>query len=414
MHAAAPVGRAFAIVLAGGRGTRLGQLTERRAKPAMFFGGRFRIIDFTLSNCVNSGVGRIGVVTQYNAHSLHRHIRGSIGLRAAERGMTVDMMPPLEHLRDEPPYRGTADAVHRNLPRVQTSRPDYVLVLAGDHVYKMDYSVMLRDHVEGGRPCSIGSVRVPRRDASGFGVMAVDAHRNVIAFSEKPAQPIATPDDTASSLVSMGIYIFDADYLYRLLAEDTLNPASSHDFGHDVIPRIVADGLARAHPFAMSCVGGVPGAEHYWRDVGTIDAFWAANVELAEGRPGFAVDSTHWPIWTHQQPLPPAQILDRRHGDIEHTIVSDGSIVSASTVRCSLLFPGVRIGASCRLDQAVLLPDTRIGRGCRLTKVVVDRGCTVPDGLVIGEDPKDDACRFARTANGVVLVTREMLRHLGT
>lgn len=409
---AAPTGRTFAIVLAGGRGTRLKQLTERRAKPAMFFGGRFRIIDFTLSNCVNSGIRRIGVVSQYNTHSLLRHVQGSLGFLCADRNETVDVMPSPARLRDELPYRGTADAIYRNMGAIQATQADYVLVLAGDHVYKMDYSVMLRDHVDGRASCTIGCVLVPRRDANGYGVMAIDARRNVIEFAEKPANPAPMPDDAESSLVSMGIYVFDAHYLCRLLAEDAANPASSHDFGHDVIPRIVADGQARAHPFSMSCIDAAPAAESYWRDVGTVDAFWAANLELASGEAGFDIDSVRWPIWTRSLRRPPPQIVLGRLGDIVDTIVSDGSVVSASTLRRSLLFPGVRVSASCRVDEAVLLPDTKVGRGCRLRKVVVDRGCVLPDKLVIGEDPALDAQRFERTANGVVLVTRAMLERL--
>lgn len=414
-RAYAPTSHTFAIVLAGGRGTRLKQLTERRAKPAMFFGGRFRIIDFTLSNCVNSGIRRIGVVTQYNTHSLLRHVQGSLGFLRADRDSRVDVMPAPGHLHEEPIYRGTADAIYRNLQRIREAGPAYVLVLAGDHVYRMDYAVMLRDHVDGRASCTIGCVRVPRGDAGGYGVMAIDDRRNVTAFAEKPAQPAAVPDDAASSLVSMGIYVFDADYLYRLLTDDAANQASSHDFGHDVIPRVVAEGRARAHPFSMSCIDDAPGTENYWRDVGTVDAFWAANLELASGKSGFDVDSARWPIWTRRLSLPPAQFLRGRggeRGDIVDTIVSDGSIVSASSVTRSLLFPGVRVGVSCRLDEAVLLPDTRVGRGCRLTKVVVDRGCMLPDGLVIGEDPALDAQRFERTPDGVVVVTRAMLGRL--
>ncbi|WP_081078216.1 glucose-1-phosphate adenylyltransferase [Burkholderia cepacia] len=411
----APTVRAFALILAGGRGTRLKQLTERRTKPAMFFGGRFRIIDFTLANCVNSGIRRIGVVTQYNTHSLLRHVRGSLDFLNADRDATVDMLPPLACLHDEPPYRGTADAIYRNLPAILSTRAEYVLVVAGDHVYQMDYSVMLRDHVDAQAACTIGCVRVPRSEASGYGVMAIDAHRNVTGFVEKPAQPAALPGDADASLVSMGVYVFDTRYLHRLLTEDAANPASSRDFGYDVIPRVVAEGRARAHPFSMSCIDRAPSSDGYWRDVGTIDAFWAANLELASGEAGLDVDSPRWPIWTRQPSLPPAQILVGRHGersDIADTIVSDGAVIGASTIRRSLVFRGVRIDASCRLDDAVLLPDTRIGRGCRLTKVVVDRGCTLPDGLVIGEDPVLDAQRFERSEKGVVLVTRAMLERL--
>lgn len=410
-----PVSRTLALVLAGGRGTRLKQLTERRSKPTMFFGGEFRIIDFTLSNCVNSGVRRIGMITQYNAHSLLRHVRSSLGFLRAEMNEWVTLMPALTPLHGQQAYRGTADAVYRNLHYVRSSQADYVLVLAGDHIYKMDYSVMLDDHVKSGAQCTIGCAVVSRDEASGYGVMAVDTNHRILEFVEKPADPPGRPDNRDSCLVSMGIYVFNAQYLYRLLSEDAANPTSSHDFGRDIIPRIVATGCARAHSFSQSCVDAPSNTEGYWRDVGTIDAFWAANLEISSAEAVFDVDSARWPIWTHRLPLPDPQCLRGDRGEyasIVNTKLSGGSVVAGSTVSNSLLFPRVRVNACSRIDQAVLLPDVTIGHGCVLNKVVVDRGCRLPPGLVVGENPELDARRFERTANGVVLVTHEMLSRL--
>jgi glucose-1-phosphate adenylyltransferase len=289
------------------------------------------------------------------------------------------------------------------------------VVLAGDHVYKMDYSLMLADHVRSGAGCTVGCIEVPRNEASAFGVMAVDDHRKIIEFVEKPDNPPPMPGNDAVSLASMGIYIFNAQYLYDLLDADIANPGSSHDFGKDVIPHVVAEGRAIAHPFSMSCVSSTPDASPYWRDVGTIDAFWEANLDLASVTPELDIYDTNWPIWTSQRQLPPAKFVqdaDGKHGQAINTMVSGGCIVSGSVVSNSVLFSSVRIHSYCTIDQAVLLPEITIGRGCRLSKVVVDRGCEIPDGLVIGEDAELDAARFERSENGVVLVTRDMLLRL--
>ena len=294
-------------------------------------------------------------------------------------------------------------------------RADYVVVLAGDHIYKMDYSLMLKDHVESGAGCTVGCIEVPRDEASAFGVMAVDGSRKITEFVEKPANPPAMPGNDAVSLASMGIYIFDSKYLYDLLEDDLANPESSHDFGKDVIPRVVREGRAVAHPFSMSCVSSTPDAVPYWRDVGTIDAFWEANLDLASVTPELDIYDTNWPIWTSQRQLPPAKFVqdaDGKHGQAINTMVSGGCIVSGSIVSNSVLFSSVRIHSFCVIDQAVLLPEVTIGRGCRLSRVVIDRGVEVPDGLVIGEDPVADAARFERTDNGVVLVTKDMLKRL--
>ena len=415
------VRRTIALVLAGGRGSRLKQLTDGRAKPAVYFGGKFRIIDFSLSNCVNSGIRRIGVITQYKSHSLLRHMQRGWSFLRAELNEMVDVLPAQQRLDDEHWYRGTADAIYQNLDIIQSSNPEYIVVLAGDHVYKMDYSLMLQDHVSSGAECTVGCIEVPRAEASAFGVMAIDDQRKIIDFVEKPAHPQGMqgipgmPGNDAMSLVSMGIYIFNAAYLYRLLNEDLANPTSSHDFGKDVIPVAVREGQAQAHPFSMSCVSTSAQAKPYWRDVGTLDAFWEANLDLASVTPELDIYDNDWPIWTNQRQLPPAKFVQDaqgKHGLAINTMVSGGCIVSGSNVSNSVLFSSVRVHSYCHIDQAVLLPDTTIGRGCRISKVVVDRGCTLPEGLVIGDDPELDARRFERTSNGVVLVTRNMLSQL--
>jgi glucose-1-phosphate adenylyltransferase len=415
------VRRTIALVLAGGRGSRLKQLTDRRAKPAVYFGGKFRIIDFALSNCLNSGIRRMAVVTQYKSHSLMRHLQRGWSFLRAELNEMVDVLPAQQRVGDEHWYRGTADAVYQNLDIIQTrSTPhDYVVVLAGDHVYKMDYSITLTDHVAHGRGCTVGCIEVPRMEAVAFGVMAVDKDRNITGFLEKPADPPAMPGNPDVALASMGIYIFDSEYLYKLLEEDSVNPDSDHDFGKDIIPRAVAEGRAVAHPFGMSCVTRArrgADAQAYWRDVGTIDAFWAANLDLASITPELDIYDTDWPIWTYQRQLPPAKfVLDRdgKHGMTVNTIVSGGCIVSGSKVSSSVLFSGVRVHSFCVINEAVLLPDVQVGQGSRLNKVVIDRACIIPEHTVVGEDPEADAARFERTEGGVVLITREMLKRLG-
>ena len=409
------VRRTIALVLAGGRGSRLKQLTDRRAKPAVYFGGKFRIVDFALSNCVNSGIRRIGVITQYKSHSLLRHLQRGWSFLRAELNEMVDLLPAQQRVNEEHWYRGTADAIYQNMDIIQSSKPEFVVVLAGDHVYKMDYSLMLKDHVDSGVGCTVGCIEVPRDEASAFGVMAVDGARKIIDFVEKPENPPAMPGNDAVSLASMGIYIFNSKYLYELLEEDIANPESSHDFGKDIIPRVVREGQAIAHPFSMSCVSSTPDAIPYWRDVGTIDAFWEANLDLASVTPELDIYDTAWPIWTSQRQLPPAKFVqdaDGKHGQAINTMVSGGCIVSGSIVSNSVLFSSVRVHSFCVIDQAVLLPEVTVGRGCRLSRLVVDRGCTLPDGLVVGEDPVLDAARFERTDNGVVLVTKDMLNRL--
>ena len=408
--------RTLAQDLAGGRGSRLKDLTDRRAKPAVHFGGKFRIIDFALSNCMNSGMRRIGVITQYKSHSLLRHLQRGWSFLRNEMGEFVDLLPAQQRVDEESWYRGTADAIYQNLDIIRNSTPpEYIVVLAGDHIYKMDYSIMLADHAASGRGVTVGCIEVPREEAKGFGVMAIDENRAIVEFVEKPADPPPMPGDPNTSLASMGIYVFSADYLYRLLEEDAADPDSEHDFGKNLIPKAVSEGQALAHPFSMSAIANPPYSRAYWRDVGTVDAYWAANLDLASTTPELNMYDRDWPIWTYQEQLPPAKFVHDepgRCGQAINSLVSGGCIVSGATVRNSVLFSNVLVRSFSEINQAVVLPDVQIGRGCRLSKVVIDRRCRLPDGLVIGEDPELDAQRFFRTDNGVVLVTRRMIAAL--
>ena len=407
--------RAVALVLAGGRGSRLMSLTDRRAKPAVYFGGKFRIVDFALSNCLNSGIRRIAVITQYKSHSLLRHLQRGWAFLQSEMNEFVDLLPAQQRNDNENWYRGTADAVYQNHDILEGYDAEYIVVLAGDHIYKMNYALMLADHVDKGRPCTVACIAVPRSEASAFGVMAVDEDSLVTEFVEKPANPPAMAGRPEMSLASMGIYIFNAQYLYKELARDMADPDSSHDFGKDIIPRAVRNGDVAAHPFSLSCV---PDAHHrdepYWRDVGTIDAYWDANIDLTATDPLLNLYDRHWPIMTYQDQLPPAKFVhnqeDRRGMAIE-SLVSGGCIVSGQVFR-SVLFSSVRVHSHAKVNWSVLLPSVEVGRGARLTRVVLDRGVVIPDGMVIGEDAALDAQRFHRTANGVTLVTACMIAAL--
>jgi glucose-1-phosphate adenylyltransferase len=406
--------RAVALVLAGGRGSRLKNLTDRRAKPAVYFGGKFRIVDFAMSNCLNSGIRRIGVITQYKSHSLLRHVQRGWGFLKSEMNEFVDLLPAQQRTDDESWYRGTADAVYQNQDILASYGADYFVVLAGDHIYKMNYALMLADHVAKGRECTVGCIAVPRDEATAFGVMAVDASHMVVDFVEKPAEPPTMPGDSTRSLASMGIYIFNARFMYKELERDINDPNSSHDFGKDIIPRAVKNGQVAAHPFELSAVGTRHNEEPYWRDVGTIDAYWDANIDLTATDPKLNLYDTRWPIWTYQAQLPPAKFVHdqpERRGMAIESVVSGGCIVSGAVHR-SVLFSSVRVHSHADVNWAVLLPGVQVGRHARLTRVVVDRGCFIPDGLVIGEDAEADAKHFYRSENGIVLVTREMLDKL--
>jgi glucose-1-phosphate adenylyltransferase len=408
--------RTLALVLAGGRGSRLKQLTDRRAKPAVFFGGKFRIIDFALSNCLNSGVRRICVLTQYKAHSLLRHLQMGWSFLRPEMNEFLDLLPAQQRLDEATWYRGTADAVYQNFDIFRAAGPEYFIVLAGDHIYKMDYSNMLQDHVDKGADCTVACVEVPLHEASDFGIMAVDDSMRIADFLEKPKDPPAMAGKPERALASMGVYVFTAEFLYAELERDHRDGNSSHDFGKDVIPHLVSRGLAVAHSFEESCVKTTPDAEAYWRDVGTIDSYWSANIDLVRPVPSLDIYDQNWPIWTYQQQFPPAKFVfddDDRRGMAVDSMVSGGCIISGATVRGSLLFSNCRINSHARTSGAVLLPDVEVGRRAKLNKVVVDRGCHIPEDLVIGEDPELDARRFYRSEQGVVLVNADMLAALG-
>ncbi len=406
---------AMAFVLAGGRGSRLMELTDRRAKPGVYFGGKTRIIDFALSNALNSGIRRIGVATQYKAHSLIRHLtRGWTFLRA-ERNESFDILPASQRVAEDAWYRGTADAVFQNIDIVESYAPHYIVVLAGDHIYKMDYEVMLQQHVDSGADVTLGCLEVPRMEATGFGVMHVDEHDTIKSFIEKPADPPGMPDRPDMALASMGIYVFDTKFLFDLLKADAANPDSDHDFGKDLIPHVVNTGKAVAHRFSASCVRSAQEAEAYWRDVGTVDAYWESNIDLTAITPALDLYDTEWPIWTYAELTAPAKFVHDepgRRGSAVSSLVSGGCIVSGTELRRSLLFTGVRTSSYARIEEAVILPYVKVGRHARLKKVVIDRGVDIPDGLVVGEDAALDAARFRRTERGVCLITQPMIDRL--
>jgi glucose-1-phosphate adenylyltransferase len=406
---------AMAYVLAGGRGSRLMELTDTRAKPAVYFGGKARIIDFALSNAINSGIRRIGVATQYKAHSLIRHLQSGWNFLRSERNESFDILPASQRISEFQWYEGTADAVYQNIDIIESHAPEYMVILAGDHIYKMDYELILQQHCETGADVTIACLEVPRMEAVGFGVMAVDEHDNVTAFVEKPADPPAIPGNPDIALASMGIYVFTTKLLFEELRRDAATPGSSRDFGKDIIPYLVKNGKAVAHRFSDSCVRSGSEVEAYWRDVGTVDAYWEANIDLTDVVPKLDLYDRSWPLWTYSEVTPPAKFVhadDGRRGEAVSSLVSGDCIISGSSIHRSLIFTGTRAHSYSMLDQAVILPHCVIGRGARLSKVVVDRGVEIPDGLIVGEDAESDAQRFRRTDNGVVLVTKSMIDRL--
>ncbi len=406
---------AMAYVLAGGRGSRLMELTDRRAKPAVFFGGKTRIIDFALSNALNSGIRRIGVATQYKAHSLIRHLQRGWSFLRPERNESFDILPASQRGGDERWYAGTADAVYQNIDIIESYGPRYLVILAGDHIYKMDYEPMLRDHVERRADVTVGVIEVPRQAARSFGVMQVDADDRIVEFLEKPKDPPGLPGRPEVALASMGIYVFEVSFLFDQLRRDAADPQSGHDFGGDIIPYIVRNGKAIAHRFERSCVRSAEERVAYWRDVGTVDAYWEANIDLTAVVPQLDLYDRSWPIWTHAEITPPAKFVHDeagRRGEAISSLVSGNCIVSGASVRRSLLFTGVHARSYSRIEESVILPDVTIGRHARLKKVVVDRGVTIPEGLVVGEDPELDATRFRRTEKGVCLITQAMIDRL--
>ncbi|WP_337263520.1 MULTISPECIES: glucose-1-phosphate adenylyltransferase [unclassified Serratia (in: enterobacteria)] len=407
--------KTVALILAGGRGSRLKDLTSTRAKPAVHFGGKFRIIDFAMSNCLNSGIRRMGVITQYHSHTLVQHIQRGWSFLNEEMNEFVDLLPAQQRQSSDHWYKGTADAVYQNLDIIRRYDAEYIVILAGDHIYKMDYSRMLIDHVEKGAQCTVACIPVPIGQASEFGVMKVADNDQILEFLEKPEHPPAMPGNPEMSLASMGIYVFNAQYLFRLLEEDVATPGSTNDFGKDLIPKITAQGEAWAHPFTMSCVTSNPDSPPYWRDVGTLDAYWRANLDLASVTPELDMYDRGWPIRTYMEPLPTAKFVQDRsgsHGMTMNSLVAGGCIVSGSVVVHSVLFSRARVNSFCTIDSSVLLPDVNVGRSCRLRRCIIDRACQIPEGMVIGENADDDSRRFYRSEEGIVLVTREMLAKL--
>jgi glucose-1-phosphate adenylyltransferase len=412
----APLARnTMAYVLAGGRGSRLMEMTDRRAKPAVYFGGKSRIIDFALSNALNSGIRHIGVATQYKAHSLIRHMQRGWNFFRPERNESFDILPASQRVTETGWYAGTADAVYQNIDIIEGIGPRFIVLLAGDHVYKQDYEPMLQQHVETGADVTVGCIEVPRMQAVAFGVMAVDESDKITSFLEKPADPPGIPGDPDHALASMGIYVFETRLLIDQLKRDAADPNSSHDFGKNIIPHLVERGGAIAHRFGRSCVRSSEDAEIYWRDVGTVDAYWEANIDLTDPVPGLDLYDHGWPLWTYGEITPPAKFVhndEGRRGSATDSLISGGCIISGSEVNRSLLFTGVHIHSYGQIEEAVLLPYTQIGRGARLKKVVVDSRVRIPDGLVVGEDPEHDAARFRRTSSGVCLITRPMIEKL--
>ena len=407
---------AMAYVLAGGRGSRLKELTDRRAKPAVYFGGKSRIIDFALSNALNSGIRRIGVATRYKAHSLIRHLQRGWNFFRPERNESFDILPASQRVSETQWYEGTADAVYQNIDIIEPYNPHYMVILAGDHIYKMDYELMLRQHVNTGADVTIGCLEVPRMEATGFGVMHVDKTDTIIDFVEKPADPPGIPGNESMALASMGIYVFHTKFLIDLLRADANDPNSSRDFGKDLIPHIVKNGKAVAHRFNESCVRAELETQAYWRDVGTVDAYWQANIDLTDVVPELDLYDSEWPIWTYAELTPPAKFVHdetNRRGSAVSSLVSGNCIVSGAALNRTLLSTGCRINSYSALDHAVVLPEVVVQRHARLKNVVIDRGVIIPEGLVVGEDPELDAKRFRRTEAGVCLITQTMIDKLG-
>ena len=405
----------MAYVLAGGRGSRLMELTDRRAKPAVPFGGKSRIIDFALSNAMNSGIRRIGVATQYKAHSLIRHLTRGWNFFRTERNESFDILPASQRVSEDQWYAGTADAVYQNLDIIETYNVKYIVILAGDHIYKQDYEPMLQQHVDSAADVTIGVLEVPRMEATGFGVLAVDEHDVITAFVEKPKDPPAIPGNPDIALASMGIYVFETNFLAGLLRRDAADPNSSRDFGKDIIPYVVKSGKAVAHRFSKSCVRSPLEKHAYWRDAGTIDAYWEANIDLTDTLPALDLYDRDWPIWTYGEVTPPAKFvhdLEGRRGSAIASLVSGGCIVSGASIKRALLFTNVRVNSFSNLEDAVVLPNVEIGRNASLTKVIIDSSVQIPEGLIVGQDPVLDAKRFRRSEKGICLITQPMIDQL--
>ena len=403
---------ALAFVLAGGRGSRLLELTDKRAKPAVYFGGKSRIIDFALSNALNSGIRRIAVATQYKAHSLIRHLQMGWNFFRPERNESFDILPASQRVSETMWYVGTADAVYQNIDIIESYGSRFTVVLAGDHVYKMDYEVMLQQHVDQKADVTVGCLEMPRSESSGFGIMHIDENGLIHSFLEKPADPPPMPGKPDMSLASMGIYVFDTKFLLDELKRDAADPNSNHDFGRDIIPYLVKNGRAVAHQFSRSCVRTGTDQPSYWRDVGTVDAYWSANIDLTDVVPDLDLYDRSWPIWTYAEISPPAKFVhdeDGRRGEAVTSLVSGGCIVSGASLRRSLLFTGVHLHSHARVEGAVIMPYVDVGQHARLKNVVIDRSVQIPEGLVVGEDPELDGKRFRMSPNGICLITQPMI-----
>lgn len=406
--------RVLTVVLAGGRGQRLYDLTDYVSKPGLDFGGKYKIIDFTLSNCVNSGFRKIAVLTQYNSHRLIEHLAFAWSFLPGELKEFVHIWPAQQSLNKECWYNGTADAVFQNLENIRQFDPQHVLVLAGDHIYRMDYKYFLHDHLNHDADMTIACLEVPRTAARGFGIAQVDAHGRIQAFVEKPQDPPGLPDHPDMALASMGIYLFKAGFLFTELMKDA-QAESGHDFGHDLIPALVKRARVYAHRFERSSIPNPLNPDPYWRDVGTLDAYWEANMDLVAVQPALNLYDPGWPIHTSLHQLPPAKIVHEGHirqGSAMSSMVSGGCIISGAHIRNSLLFTESRVHSFARIEDTVVLPGADIGEHVRLHRAIVDAGCRVPPGLVVGEDPDEDARRFRRTPNGVTLVSQPMLDRL--
>jgi glucose-1-phosphate adenylyltransferase len=407
---------AMAYVLAGGRGSRLMELTEKRAKPAVYFGGKSRIIDFALSNALNSGIRRMAVATQYKAHSLIRHLQRGWNFLQPVRNESFDILPASQRVAEDQWYAGTADAVFQNIDIIDSYEPEYIIILAGDHIYKMDYERMLVQHVNANADVTVACLEVPVAEATAFGVMHVDDQHRIVSFVEKPPEPPEMPDRPGWALASMGIYAFNRKFLNEQLRRDAADPKSSRDFGRDIIPYVVQYGRAIAHRFSESCVKSRAEGGSYWRDVGTLDAYWEANIDLTDVVPALDLFDRSWPIWTYAEITPPAKFVhdvDGRRGVGISSLVSGGCIVSGAAIKRSLLFTGVRVNSYSSLENTMVLPYVEVGRRVKLANAIIDAGVKIPAGLVVGADPEADARRFRRTARGICLITQPMIDRLG-
>lgn len=409
------VSQTLAFVLAGGRGERLQSLTDRQAKPALPFGAKYRVIDFPLSNCINSGIRKVGVATQYRAHDLIHHVQRTWGFLRHELGEFVELWPAQQQTPEGGWYAGTADAAFQNIDLIRRHQPKHVLILAGDHVYKQDYGILIAEHVARGADVTVSCVSVPKDEARRFGIVTVNAEERIASFVEKPANPVTQPDDSARCLASMGIYLFNTEVLIAALKADARHLGSKRDFGADIIPALVDKCRMFAHQFSRSCVSSRRVDEPYWRDVGTIDSFWQANMDLVASQPAFDLYDRGWPVFTHQEQRPPARLVfepSERLGMVSATMIAEGCVVAGATVRRSQLFSDVRIDPASLVEDSVVLPGCEIKSRARVSRAVLAPGCIVPEGTVIGEDLADDRARFQVTPNGVTVVTPRMLERL--